>query len=157
MGTRFLPDRTNSISERATNARSRNEHQTTPSQRPPTGKYVLSLDCEELLKLSTNRPGIYVAKTVDELMQHLQLEALIAVPILHEIKIKMFHTCGPVELQEGSCLRALTGIGAWLVSRYEEFGKPARCEPEVDVDTRDWADPDAILQVFIDQAGNGVD
>ncbi|CAN9468936.1 unnamed protein product [Alternaria alternata] len=114
------------------------------------GKFTLNLDCDQLLKPDTNRPGIYTSKSAEEVVEHLQLSTLLPVPILNQIKIKMFHTCGPIEFDEGSCLRALWSIGDWFVEQFQEIGKSARYEKSDRGREEDWADPDARLLVVLD-------
>lgn len=114
------------------------------------GKFTLNLDCERLLKPDMTRPGIYTSKSADEVVQNLQLITLLSVPILDQIKIKMFHTCGPIEFDEGSCLRALWSVGDWFMEQYQGVGKSARYKKFNRAAEEDWADPDATLLVIID-------
>lgn len=114
------------------------------------GKFTLNLDCEQLLKPDMNRPGIYTSKSAEEVVEHLQLSTLLPVPILNQIKIKMFHTCGPIEFDEGSCLRALWSIGDWFVEQFQETGESARYEKSNRGREEDWAHPDATLLVILD-------
>jgi hypothetical protein len=117
---------------------------------PLNGKFTLTLDCEWLLKPDTNRPGIHISKIAEEAAEHLQLDSLLSVPILNQVKMKMFHTCGRIEFEEGSCLVTLWGTGDWFVERYRENGKSARYE-KLERDTKeDWAEPDATLLLVLD-------
>jgi hypothetical protein len=114
------------------------------------GKFTLNLGCEQLLKPDISRPGIYTSKLAEEVVEHLQLSTLLLVPILNQLKIKMFHTCGQIDFDEGSCLRALWSIGDWLVEQFQETGKSARYEKSNRSREDYWADPDATLLVILD-------
>ncbi|KAF2259053.1 hypothetical protein CC78DRAFT_83942 [Lojkania enalia] len=115
------------------------------------GKLTLSLDCELLLKPSPDRPGTFMPRSVDEVAEELHFATLLSVPVLDSIKIKLFHTCGPIEFEEGTCLRALWAFCDWFKEAYAMQGRAVRCE-KVARDSRneDWTDPDATLTVNID-------
>ena len=127
-------------------------------RRPPTaytpnslnGKFTLTLDCSLLLTPDASRPGVYTSKSTDEVVNELELESLIPVSLLNQIKLKLFHTCGQIEFEEGSCLRTLWGVGDWFVERYRENGKPAQYEKLTRGIDDDFSEPDATLIVNLD-------
>lgn len=97
-----------------------------------------------------NRPGVFMSKSGDDAAQYFQLNSLLVVPILQHIKIKCFHTCGPIEFDEDACLTTLWSIGDWLVAQYQVIGKTVRYDKETDGRGGDWSEPDATLLVYIE-------
>ncbi|KAF2175860.1 hypothetical protein K469DRAFT_755980 [Zopfia rhizophila CBS 207.26] len=118
-------------------------------QAPLYGKFTLTIDCDGLLKPDVNRPGIFTSRSADEAVQYYQLSTLLMVPILGQIKIKCFHTCGPVEFDANACLTTLWSVGDWFVEQYRAIGKSVQYENSTDGRGEDWAEPDATLIVFI--------
>ena len=109
------------------------------------GKFTLTLDCSSLLTPDASRSGVYTSKSAEEVVNELELESLIPVSLLNQIKFKLFHTCGQIEFEEGSCLRTLWGVGDWFVERYAENGKPAQYEKLNRGINDDFSEPDATL------------
>ena len=120
-------------------------------QAPTKGSFTLIIDCDGLLMPDPNRPGIFKSKPAAEAALHFRLEKLLTVPTIQQIKIKCFHVCGEVELDEGACLVTPWGIGDWFVDQYRQVGKSAYYEKWVKESADDWIDPDILLTVFIDQ------
>ena len=97
-----------------------------------------------------NRPGIFTSKPADDAVQFLHLNTLFMIRTLYKIKIKGFHTCGPIEFDEGACLHTLHNIGDWFVEQYRGIEKPAQYETWTNGREGDWSDPDMVLLVTLD-------
>lgn len=120
-------------------------------QNQAQGNFTLSIDCDGLLMPDSNRPGMFKLKPAAEAALYFQLETLLTVPIIQKIKVKCFHVCGKVELDECACLATPWGIGDWFVDQYRQAGKSACYEKWTRDGEKDWNDPDILLTVFIDQ------
>ncbi|PVH92877.1 hypothetical protein DM02DRAFT_260177 [Periconia macrospinosa] len=120
-------------------------------QIPAKGNFTLSIDCDGFLMPDPNRPDIFKSKPAAEAALYFRLETLLTVPTIQQIKVKCFHVCGEVELDEGACLVTPWGIGDWFVDQYRQGGKSAYYEKGTRDSAEDWNDPDILLTVFIDQ------
>lgn len=114
------------------------------------GHITLKIDCDGLLMHDPNRPGIFKSKPAAEAALYFRLETLPGTSIIQKIKIKCFHVCGEVDVEEGACLVTLWGIGDWLVDQYQQVGESAYYEKWVKETMGEWTDPDVLLTLFID-------
>ncbi|KAJ4290985.1 hypothetical protein N0V90_010181 [Kalmusia sp. IMI 367209] len=114
------------------------------------GKFTLAIDCEGLLMPDDSRPGIFTSKSAEDVAQFFHLSNLLAVQTLYKIKIKCFHTCGPIEFDEGSCLHTLVSVGDWFVAQFGGLEKSARYETWTNGRESDWSDPDMVLIVRVE-------
>ncbi|KAL5400417.1 hypothetical protein PMIN03_012394 [Paraphaeosphaeria minitans] len=141
-----------------TSYRSRNGDNGTTAATPGTatdrilgrGKFTLAIDCDGLLMPDANRPGIFTSKSAEDAAQSFHLSTLLTVHTLYKIKIKCFHTCGPIEFDEGSCLRTLTSMGDWLVNHYRGMERSARYETWTNGRGGEWSDPDMVLIIRVE-------
>lgn len=113
------------------------------------GKLKLTVECDGLLMLDVNSPGHFISKPTVEAAQDFQLETLLAVPLIHQIKIKYFHVCGSMDVEKDACLVALWAIGDWFVDRYRTVGKSAKYKKWTISRAGDWGDPDAVLTILV--------
>ncbi|KAL1598037.1 hypothetical protein SLS60_008525 [Paraconiothyrium brasiliense] len=114
------------------------------------GKFSLAIDCDGLLQPDTNRSGLFTSKSAEEAAQYFCLSSLLPVSTLYKIKIKCIHTCGPIEFDEGSCLRTLTSMGDWLVAQYRDTERTAQYETWTNGRQGDWSEPDMVLIVNVE-------
>jgi hypothetical protein len=122
------------------------------STRPVHRKFTLTTDCEGLISQDADFPHyLYTSKSADEAVRFLQLDTLTAVSSLDQIKVKCFHTCESLRIEEGACLKTLWRIGDWFMEKYEALGKSVECEHLTNEHERDLSEPDATLIVFIYQ------
>lgn len=113
-------------------------------------KITISVDCEDILKPDTEKIGTYTFQSGSEAVEHLQLQYLVDLPILSQIKIKLIHTCGFLELNGEACLQGLWNLGERLAELYKASGRSATCERWTSERTRDWLEVDAKVVVYLD-------
>lgn len=121
------------------------------AERRVHGKMTLSIECDQLLKHDPKNEGTYISRSGEDVAQDLQLETLLNVPLIDEIKIKCFHVCGTVNVQGQACLTTLWSIGDWMLGKYRAVGKSAQCERVGVTEGRDWTEADATLFIYVDQ------
>ena len=121
----------------------------TKVQNPVERKLTLTIDCCELLTPDINKPGNFTSKPTVDAVSYFQLDAIVGIPFIHEIKIRCFHVCGSIEVDEDVCLVGLWNIGDWFTDLYRAADKPVEYKKWMNSRTGDWADADAVLTVFI--------
>jgi hypothetical protein len=129
------------------------------------GKFTLRINCDEFLLPTTSssssssshnkKPNSVTPMSVDQAVSCFQLDSLLAIPIMQELKIKCFHTCGLFDLEEDLCLSTLWGVAEWLVQQFRAVGKEAECYASTEGRGADWAEPDVEVVIFIDHRKSG--
>jgi hypothetical protein len=126
------------------------------------GKFTLRINCDEFLLPTTSssssshnqKPNV-TSMSVDQAVACFHLDSLLAIPIMQELKIKCFHTCGLFDLEEDSCLSTLWEVAEWFVQQYRAVGKEAECYASTEGRGADWAEPDVEVVIFIDHRKSG--
>lgn len=121
-----------------------------PSENTVNGKFTLTIDCTVLLKASSSNPDFYEGQSAEEMAQHFQLDSLTQLPIVDQIKVKMFHTCGFVDFMDAACMYTLWSLADWIMAQYQNKGKRVEIERKGDGRGRDWAEPDAYFVITVD-------
>jgi hypothetical protein len=129
------------------------------------GKFTLRINCDEFLLPTTSssssshnkKPNSVTLMSVDQAVACFQLDSLLAVPIMQELKIKCFHTCGLFDLEKDACLEPLWGIAEWFIKQYRAVGKEAECHASTEERRVDWVEPDVEVVIFIDHHKSGGD
>lgn len=112
-------------------------------------KFTLTVDCDGLLKPKVHQSDICTSKSADEAVSFFQLDTVMAIPDLDQLKVRCFHTCELLQIEGHACLEALWSIGDWFETKYQPLGKSVRCEHLTEKHMIDWTEPDATLVVFI--------
>lgn len=118
-------------------------------RQPAMGKLKWTVECDGLLMLDVHRPGLFIPKPAIDVAQHFQLEALLVVPLIRRIKIKCFHVCGLMKVEDDACLVALWALGDWFVDRYQTVGKSAMYKKRTISKAAELGDPDAVLTISV--------
>ena len=113
-------------------------------------KITIFIECEDILKPDANLVGKYTFQTGSEVVTNLQLYHLVDVSMFSQVKIKLIHTCGSLDLNGEPCLQALWNVGETLVEQYEATGRNARYEKWINGRTEDWLEVDAKVVVYLD-------
>ena len=113
-------------------------------------KITITVDCEDILEPDIKRFGKYTSRSGSESVHRLQLGQLVGMSALSQIKVKLIHTCGDLDLDGEPCLEALWNVGQGLVELFEASGRNARCERWKSDKTEDWVEADAKVMVYLD-------
>lgn len=113
-------------------------------------KITMFINCEDILKPDPAMVGKHTFQSGSEAAHHLQLHHLVDTLAFCQVKIKLLHTCGSLDLHGEPCLQALWNLGEKLVELYKANGRDARCEKWANRPPRDWLDVDAKVVVHLD-------